>query len=91
MKFSAAIITAIIGFAVAQDISDIPECARDCITDAIKTGTSCDEDDYKCACENQSALIGEATPCVIKACGADVATGMYPSHLLLLHKRTSVC
>lgn len=75
MKYSAAVITAILGFAVAQDISIIPECAQSCITDAISSATNCGATDYACVCKNQNALIGAATPCVIKECGADVATG----------------
>ena len=76
MKYSAVVV-ALLGAAVAQDLSMIPECAQGCITDAVSTSTNCKADDFPCICKNQNALIGGATPCVIEKCGADVATGMF--------------
>lgn len=84
MKYSAAVITAILGFVAAQDISIIPECAQSCITDAVASATDCGATDYKCVCDNKDALVGAATPCVIKSCGADVATGMSLPEIYLL-------
>ena len=83
MRFSAAVITAIIGAVAAQDISQIPQCAQGCIKDAVSSATDCKQDDYKCVCENQKALVGASTSCVISKCGADKATSTLPLYIVL--------
>ncbi|QPG96616.1 hypothetical protein C2857_004748 [Epichloe festucae Fl1] len=74
MKYTAVI--SVLGVAVmAQDIGSIPECARHCISDAIKTSTPCGEKNYKCACQpdNFGKIQNAAVGCVVSACGPDRA------------------
>ncbi|KAF4922847.1 hypothetical protein CGCVW01_v005058 [Colletotrichum viniferum] len=74
MKYSFAI-AALAALVVAQDASIIPECARDCLSKATASATSCKEGDYACTCksDNKAAIQSAATSCVIAACGVDVA------------------
>ncbi|KAK4645729.1 hypothetical protein QC761_204130 [Podospora bellae-mahoneyi] len=72
MKYTAALL-ALAAAVSAQDISIFPECSLDCIISGIGSGTSCELTDFACVCENTQSLITSATPCVLEACGADVA------------------
>ncbi|KAI8246913.1 hypothetical protein K4K55_000059 [Colletotrichum sp. SAR 10_96] len=74
MKYSFAL-AALAALVVAQDASIIPECARDCLSKATASATSCKEGDYACTCkpDNKAAIQSAATSCVIAACGVDVA------------------
>ncbi|KAK7964209.1 hypothetical protein PG988_011183 [Apiospora saccharicola] len=67
--FTAA---ALFAFASAQDFSSIPGCAQPCLQSAIAT-TSCQMTDYKCICNDVSAIQSAGTSCVVDKCGADVA------------------
>ncbi|KAK8112721.1 hypothetical protein PG984_013247 [Apiospora sp. TS-2023a] len=67
--FTAA---ALFAFASAQDLSSIPTCAMPCLQSAIAT-TSCQMTDYKCICNDISAIQSAGTSCVMDKCGADVA------------------
>lgn len=73
MKFSLAALV----FAVAvqaQSLKDIPACAIPCLEDSIKKTTPCDSKDLPCVCksENFNKIRGDAAPCVIGKCGAQV-------------------
>lgn len=74
MKYTAAIPVLVVA-AMAQDIGSIPECARHCISDAIKRSTPCGEKNYKCACQpdNFQKIQNAAVGCVVSACGSDRA------------------
>jgi hypothetical protein len=74
MKYSAVAVAALAALASAQDISVFPACSLSCITSAVSSATNCQPTDYACVCSNIDALTAAATPCVIQACGADVAT-----------------
>ncbi|KAJ2891724.1 hypothetical protein MKZ38_000016 [Zalerion maritima] len=68
--------SAFIGLANAIVISDYaPECALDCLTDAISSGTECSIDDGECQCiqENYEAIYIVGADCVIDACGSEAA------------------
>ncbi|CAP72989.1 uncharacterized protein PODANS_2_4130 [Podospora anserina S mat+] len=78
MKYTAALL-ALAAAVSAQDISIFPECSLDCIISGIGSGTSCELTDFACVCENTQSLITSATPCVLEACGADVALSTPPS------------
>ena len=73
MKFTAAAALAMAALANAQSLSEIPKCAQDCLSQAVKSNTKCSETDFTCICENFSAIQGSATGCVLQACGQDVA------------------
>ncbi|KAK4203033.1 hypothetical protein QBC40DRAFT_304616 [Triangularia verruculosa] len=72
MKYTTALL-ALAAAVSAQDISIFPECSLDCIIKGIGSGTSCELTDFACVCENTESLVKEATPCVLGACGAEVA------------------
>ncbi|KAK4181510.1 hypothetical protein QBC36DRAFT_296671 [Triangularia setosa] len=72
MKYTAALL-ALAAAVSAQDISIFPECSLDCIIEGIGSGTDCELTDFACVCENTQSLVTSATPCVLGACGADVA------------------
>lgn len=67
------IAAALLGFAHAQSLSDIPSCAIPCLDDSVKKNTPCNLDDVKCICQNFSSIQADATGCVLKACGSDTA------------------
>lgn len=71
MKFAVA--AALFTLAVAQTRDDIPSCALPCLDDAVKSSTNCATTDYACICPKINDIQGAAAPCVIKACGTDVA------------------
>ncbi|KAK4100166.1 hypothetical protein N658DRAFT_497628 [Parathielavia hyrcaniae] len=73
MKYTTAILALAAAAAKAQDLSLFPECSRPCIIDAVGTSTNCAIDDYPCICNNMDAVKQAATPCVVNACGIDVA------------------
>ncbi|KAI1312912.1 hypothetical protein F5Y03DRAFT_339688 [Xylaria venustula] len=73
MKYAVAVLAFAASTVSAQSLSDIPQCAISCINDAITKATTCATTDYKCICANSDALTTQATPCVLSACGADVA------------------
>jgi len=72
MKYTFAT-AALVATVAAQSLSDIPTCAQPCIASAVTSGTTCDVTDYKCICDNQSALTTAASACVISACGSQIA------------------
>ncbi|OLN96865.1 hypothetical protein CCHL11_02311 [Colletotrichum chlorophyti] len=75
MKYSY-VLAALVGLVAAQvDPTIIPECARDCLTQAVSSASSCTPGDYACTCvpETQDKIKTAATPCVLSACGAQVA------------------
>lgn len=72
MKYSLFAL-ALAASARAQSRSDIPSCALTCLDDAIEKETSCSTTDYSCVCKNFDTIQGEATSCVVDACGSDVA------------------
>lgn len=84
MKFTAVVALALASVAVAQTAADIPKCAVPCLDASVKKVTTCSTTDYKCICkaDNFSKIQNDATNCVIKACGADVAISK-PSPLCL--------
>ncbi|KAL7949223.1 hypothetical protein V8C42DRAFT_313673 [Trichoderma barbatum] len=84
MKFTLFLAT-FAAVVYGQTIDDVPTCAIPCIQNAIATATDCDVDDFACACESFDAVQAASISCVIAACGAAVAIGMY-SHLLLVKK-----
>ncbi|POR31565.1 Uncharacterized protein TPAR_08242 [Tolypocladium paradoxum] len=73
MKFAAVAALAFAALASAQSRSDIPSCALPCLDDAVQKDTKCSVDDFSCICKNFDAIQGDATGCVLKACGPDVA------------------
>ncbi|KAM3500529.1 hypothetical protein MY10362_006319 [Beauveria mimosiformis] len=73
MKY--AVVATLFALAAAQTAEDIPECARTCLDDAVKNGTSCSTSDFACICPHVTELSGSASGCVITKCGADVAVG----------------
>lgn len=72
MKYAFAA-AAIVASVYAQDISSIPACALPCIDASRTKVTTCGETDYKCLCDNITAIQGDATTCVISDCGASTA------------------
>ncbi|RDL39382.1 uncharacterized protein BP5553_03722 [Venustampulla echinocandica] len=80
MKFSSTIaIMALAGFTAAAGLDSIPACAKQCIDDAVTKVTTCTTTDVPCSCKNMDKIQTEATPCVLKACGAkavDVITAV---------------
>ncbi|KAK4138501.1 hypothetical protein BT67DRAFT_11580 [Trichocladium antarcticum] len=73
MKFSAAILPALVAVASAQSLDMLPKCSVPCIQKAVADTTKCEATDFACVCENMAALTGAATGCVIENCGIDVA------------------
>lgn len=77
MKFSAVVLASTVGLAAAavDPASYFPSCALPCLSSAVSSATKCGATDYACQCttDNQSAIQGAATSCVLSACGADVA------------------
>lgn len=59
---------------VATAIS-LPTCAIACIEQAVTTETNCAASDLVCQCnpDNASLIQGEATSCILDACGIDEA------------------
>ena len=78
MKFSAAILPALVAVASAQSLDIFPDCALKCIQDAVGTATKCDLADFACVCKSMDTLTAAATPCVLEKCGADVALSTSP-------------
>ncbi|KAI2470797.1 hypothetical protein F4781DRAFT_158073 [Annulohypoxylon bovei var. microspora] len=74
MKYTIVVL-ALATFASAQSLSDIPQCALPCIDSARTGSTNCSADDYACICKNKDAITTAGTSCVLKSCGATVATG----------------
>ncbi|KAF6815477.1 CFEM domain-containing protein [Colletotrichum plurivorum] len=77
---SAYVLLAAAGLAAAQKkFTDvIPECSVECLTKAVKDGTTCSSiDDSQCICEatNYRNIYTVGVSCVLAACTADVATG----------------
>ncbi|KAF3356257.1 hypothetical protein VdG1_06351 [Verticillium dahliae VDG1] len=53
MKFALPLL-ALAGLVAAQTqslLESVPECARECLGDAVKNGTPCDLSDADCICE----------------------------------------
>ncbi|CRK35623.1 hypothetical protein BN1723_014995 [Verticillium longisporum] len=74
MKFALPLL-ALAGLVAAQTqslLESVPECARECLGDAVKNGTPCDLSDDDCICEpdnyRNTYTVGQA--CVLQACGA---------------------
>ncbi|PNH39738.1 hypothetical protein VD0004_g7181 [Verticillium dahliae] len=74
MKFALPLL-ALAGLVAAQTqslLESVPECARECLGDAVKNGTPCDLSDADCICEpdnyRNTYTVGQA--CVLQACGA---------------------
>lgn len=78
MKFTLALAT-FVAAVYGQTVGDIPACAVPCIQAAIAQDTTCATDDFACACKSFDAIETDSTPCVIAACGADVAISMHIS------------
>lgn len=76
MKFTSAALVAFAALASAQTLADIPTCAKTCLDDSIKKLTSCTTTDVPCICKDVEKIQGDATGCVLKACGPDVALSM---------------
>lgn len=72
MKYAFAAI-ALAAVARAQTLADIPSCALPCLDKSIADNTSCDKTDLACVCKNFDKVQGDATACVLKECGSDVA------------------
>ncbi|KAF6808169.1 hypothetical protein CSOJ01_07678 [Colletotrichum sojae] len=77
---SAYVLLAAAGLAAAQKkFTDvIPECSVECLTKAVKDGTTCSSiDDSQCICEatNYRNIYTVGVSCVLAACSPDVATG----------------
>ncbi|KAK2011588.1 hypothetical protein LZ32DRAFT_659582 [Colletotrichum eremochloae] len=80
MKYSYVLLAAAAGLTVAQKkFTDvIPQCSVECLTKAVKDGTTCSSiDDSACICEatNYRNIYTVGVSCVLQACGSDVATG----------------
>lgn len=67
-------LAALVALVSAQEL---PECAVSCIRDATESETTCTFGDLACTCQeaNRAAVTAAATPCVISACGVQVAIG----------------
>ncbi|KAB5547234.1 hypothetical protein GE09DRAFT_1224251 [Coniochaeta sp. 2T2.1] len=66
----AALILAVAGLAVAQNLSGEPPCATSCLSSAISRA-GCALDDQACQCgPTQTAIGGFAAPCLLGACAA---------------------
>lgn len=78
MKFTLAL-AAFVAAVYGQTVDDIPSCAIPCLDDAIENDTTCAVTDYACACQNFDQLEVDAAPCIIDACGEDVAISTYIS------------
>lgn len=61
------VLTACVGFTVAQSIGDLPTCSLSCLTTAIST-LGCEPTDFACSCGKASELYPVITPCVQAAC-----------------------
>lgn len=72
MKYAFAAI-ALAALARAQTREDIPECAIPCLDEAIRNNSDCSVDDTACVCGAFDAIRGDASSCVIDACGIDTA------------------
>ncbi|POS75415.1 hypothetical protein DHEL01_v206186 [Diaporthe helianthi] len=57
----------------AQDLTNIPECARSCLMNAITQDGQCQPTNTACVCGRIDQLTGLATGCVLSGCGQDVA------------------
>ena len=84
MKSAAALLfLALTGLTVAKKAKsssvtdEIPKCAVSCLDTAAQTQTDCTVSDYGCQCQtdNQNKIQDAASPCIISACGINVATG----------------
>lgn len=75
MKYSIVALA----LAAVSTAQSLPSCAVTCIEDSIKAkAPQCSSaTDYACVCKNISAIQGDATGCVLAACGADVALSMF--------------
>lgn len=72
MKYAFAAV-ALAALARAQTLADVPKCAIPCLDKSIADNTSCETTDLACVCESFDKVQGDATTCVIKECGAEVA------------------
>lgn len=72
MKY-AFVAVALAAVASAQTLADIPSCALPCLDQSIADNTNCDKTDLACVCKNFDKVQGDATACVLKDCGSDVA------------------
>lgn len=72
MKYAFAAL-ALAALAQAQSLADIPKCALPCLDSSIAKNTQCDKTDLACVCKNFDKVQGDATGCVLKECGSDVA------------------
>lgn len=82
---------AVLVFATATAVAQgIPSCATSCIDDATTKVSNCKVGDYTCSCviENLAAIQREATSCVVKSCGVEIATGKSMSSSPRLKKRS---
>ncbi|KZL85693.1 cfem domain-containing protein, partial [Colletotrichum incanum] len=73
MKYTVAIV-AFAGFSAAQTL-DVPQCAQQCLANAITANGQCTIGDAACLCNpaNFQAIVTAGTPCVLQNCGADAA------------------
>lgn len=77
MRFS--VIAASVSLAVlstAQSLDSLPDCAKECLVDAVEKSTSCSVTDLACVCKNFEAIQGAGAGCVLSACGQDVTLSM---------------
>ncbi len=67
-----------------QSDLDIPDCAYNCLYDAVEQATDCVHEDFSCLClpHNQQSVEAHSMSCVIASCGIDVAISESPQRCL---------
>lgn len=73
--------TFFVTLASSQCFSSIPECAQQCLTNAVSAATECGSSDWTCQCttDHQEAIQESARNCVFASCGDDVSFGKLTS------------
>ncbi|KAF8245333.1 hypothetical protein K440DRAFT_662805, partial [Wilcoxina mikolae CBS 423.85] len=70
MKFSLALVaTAAAVLVSAQDLSQLPDCSKQCAGTAMAAASTCKATDIKCIC-NDKAFMTTIGPCVKTSCDA---------------------
>lgn len=82
MKITAIAVLAFASAVLAQSSNDIPECARDCISNSTKAVTDCAINDYGCACQedNFKKIQHDSSNCVVYSCGVAPTLRKYFCH-----------
>lgn len=85
MKLLAVFLGVFVSLASSQCFSSIPECAQQCLLNAVAATTSCGSSDWPCQCttEHQKVVHEGARNCITASCGQAMDYGTFQVYCCL--------